>query len=106
MLPYFANPANGIIVDADAFYPRYFNLEWQARLPERIQVYRMLFTGHGSAFRPVARFVSHGPWWLDPRPELVCPEIVVFATPAVVPDDAAMRPLPPARADVMRLMPK
>ena len=74
MLPYFANPANGIIVDADAFYPRYFNLEWQARLPERIQVYRMLFTGHGSAFRPVARFVSHGPWWLDPRPELVSPK--------------------------------
>jgi Dolichyl-phosphate-mannose-protein mannosyltransferase len=106
MTPYFANPGNGLIVDADAFYPRYFNLEWQARLPERIQVYRMLFTGQGSAFRPVARFVSHGPWWLDPRPELVCPEIVVFGTPAVVPDGAMMRPMPPPRADVMRLLPK
>lgn len=106
MTPYFANPANGLLVDADAFYPRYFNLEWQARLPERIQIYRMLFTGEGSAFRPVARFVSHGPWWLDPRPELVCPEVVVFGTPAVVPDGAMMRPMPPARPDVMRLLPK
>ena len=68
------------------FYPRYLNPDWQARWPERIQVYRLLLTGEGSRYRPVARFTSHGPWWLDPRPELVCPEVVVFATREAVPD--------------------
>jgi Dolichyl-phosphate-mannose-protein mannosyltransferase len=106
MLPYFENPANGIIVDSDAFYPRYFDLSVQARLPERMQVYRMLFSGQGSPFRLVARITSHGPWWLDPRPELVSPEMVVFATRAVVPDSAVMSPMPAGREDVMRLMPK
>jgi hypothetical protein len=106
MTPYLENPANGLIVDADAFYPRYFNLAVQASSPERIQVYKMLFTGRGSPFRLVARITSHGPWWLDPRPELVSPEIVVFATPTAVPDAAVMSPMPPERKDVMRLMPR
>ena len=102
MYPYLDNPANGLIVDADFFYARYLNRDWQARWPERIQVYRLLLTGEGSRYRPVARFTSHGPWWLDPRPELVCPEVVVFATRAAVPDSAAMRSMPPPREDVMR----
>jgi hypothetical protein len=106
MYPYLVSPANGVIVDADFYYPRYFNPEWQARWPERIQVYRTLFTGQGSPFRVVARFTSHGPWWLDPRPELVSPEIVVFATRVAVPDSAAMQSMPPQRDDVMRLLPK
>jgi hypothetical protein len=106
LLPYLEDPANGIIVDADAFYPRYFNLGVQARLPERVHLYKMLFSGQGSPFRLVARITSHGPWWLDPRPELVSPEIVVFATPAVVPDSKVLSPMPPAREDVMRLMPR
>ena len=94
MYPYLDNPANGVIVDADSFYPRYFSAEAQARWPERTQVYRMLLNGEGTRYRTVARFTSHGPWWLDPRPELVCPEVVVFATRAAVPDSAAMRDLP------------
>ena len=106
MLPYLENPANGIVVDADAFYPRYFNPEVQARMPERVHLYKMLFTGEGSPFRLVARIVSHGPRWLDPRPELVSPEMVIFATRAVVPDSAVMSPMPPPRADVMALMPR
>jgi hypothetical protein len=106
MNAYLENPANGILVDADAFYPRYFNLGVQSRLPERVHTYKLLFTGQGSPFRLVARITSHGPWWLDPRPELVSPEMVVFATRAAVPDDAIMSPMPPAREDVMRLMPR
>ena len=106
MYPYLDNPANGVIVDADFFYPRYLNPDWQARWPERIQVYRLLLTGEGSPYRPVARFTSHGPWWLDPRPELVCPEVVVFATRAAVPDSAAMPSMPPPREDVMRAIRK
>jgi hypothetical protein len=106
MTPYLENPANGLIVDSDAFYPRYFNLGVQARLPERVHVYKMLFTGQGSPFRLVSRITSHGPWWLDPRPELVSPEMVIFATRAVVPDAAVMSPMPPGREDVLRLMPK
>ena len=86
MYPYLDNAANGVIVDADFFYPRYFNAAGQARWPERTQLYRMLLTGDGTPYRIVARFTSHGPWWLDPRPELVCPEVVVFATRAAVPD--------------------
>ena len=42
----------------------------------------------------------------DPRPELVSPEMVIFATRAVVPDSAVMSPMAPARADVMQLMPR
>lgn len=106
MLPHLQNPAGGLIVDSDAFYPRFFNLAVQARLPERVHVYKMLFTGDGSPYRLVARITSHGPWWLDPRPELVCPEMVVFATPNVVPASAVMSPMPPGREDVMRLMPR
>jgi hypothetical protein len=102
MYPYLDNPDNGVIVDADFFYPRYLNPDWQARWPERIQVYRLLLTGEGSRYRPVARFTSHGPWWLDPRPELVCPEVVVFATRAAVPDSAAMPSMPPPREEIMR----
>jgi Dolichyl-phosphate-mannose-protein mannosyltransferase len=106
ILPHLEDPAGGVIVDSDAFYPRFFNPDVQIRLPERVHVYKMLFTGEGSPFRLVARFTSHGPWWFDPRPELVSPEVVVFATPNVVPDAAVMMPMPPGREDVMRLMPK
>jgi Dolichyl-phosphate-mannose-protein mannosyltransferase len=106
MLPYLESPANGIVVDSDAFYPRYFNPEVQARMPERVHLYKLLFTGEGSPFRLVARIVSHGPAWLDPRPELVSPEMVIFATRAVVPDSAVMSPMPPPRDDVMALMPR
>ena len=102
MYPYLDNAANGVIVDADFFYPRYFTPEGQARWPERTQVYRMLLTGEGTPYRTVARFASNGPWWLDPRPELVCPEVVVFATRAAIPDSAAMRDVPPPREDVTR----
>ena len=66
----------------------------------------MLLTGEGTPFRTVARFTSHGPWWLDPRPELVCPEVVVFATRAAVPDASVMPAMPPPREDVMRLLVK
>jgi hypothetical protein len=100
LLPYLDNPGNGVIVDSEAFYPRYLILSEQARLPDRVRLYRMLFSGEGSRFRVAARFVSHGPWWLDPRPELVAPEIVVFATREAIPDSQAMSPLPPPRADV------
>ena len=106
MLPYLESPANGVVVDSDAFYPRYFNPEVQARMPERVHLYKLLFTGEGSPFRLVARIVSHGPRWLDPRPELVSPEMVIFATRAVVPDSAVMSPMPPPRDDVMALMPR
>jgi hypothetical protein len=106
LMPRLQNPSGGLIVDSDAFYPRFFNLAVQARFPERVHTYKMLFTGDGSPYRLVARFVSHGPWWLDPRPELVCPETVVFATPNVVPDDRVMRPMPVGREDVLGMMPK
>jgi hypothetical protein len=65
-----------------------------------MRLYSVLFSGQGSPFRLVARFVSHGPWWLDPRPELVSPEIVVFATKAAIPDALMMSAMPPPRADV------
>jgi hypothetical protein len=106
MYPYLDSAANGIIVDADFYYPRYFTAEGQARWPERTQVYRMLLTGEGTRYRTVARFTSHGPWWLDPRPELVCPEVVVFATRDAVPDSGAMKDIPPPMEDVTRLIPK
>jgi hypothetical protein len=104
MYTYFNDPRNGVIVDAEFYYPRYFTPFYQSRVPERIHVYRMLFTGEGSPFRLVARITSHGPWWLDPRPELVCPEIVVFATRAAVPDNAVMPAMPPPREDVRRVI--
>jgi hypothetical protein len=104
MYPYLDDPANGVIVDNDFFYPRYFSVESQARWPERYQLYGLLLTEEGTRYRTVARFIAHGPWWLDPRPELVSPEVVVFATRAAVPDSAVMPAMPPAREDVLRLL--
>ena len=103
VLPYLEDPANGVIVDSDAFYPRFLIFSEQARLPDRVRLYTMLFSGQGSPFRLVARFVSQGPWWFDPRPELVAPEVVVFATKAAVPDVRMMSPMPPPRDDVRAL---
>lgn len=106
LMPRLRNPSGGLIVDSDAFYPRFLNLGVQARFPERAHTYKMLFAGEGSPYRLVARIVSHGPSWLDPRPELVCPEMVIFATPNIVPDDRIMQPMPPGREDVIELFPR
>ena len=104
MYAYLVDPANGVIVDAEFFYPRYLTPLYQARFPERIQAYKMLFRGEGTPFRLVARITSHGPWWLDPRPELVSPEVVVFATRAAVPDSSDLPLMSSPREDVQQLL--
>lgn len=104
MLRYFDDPAHGVIVDADFYYLRYFTRDGQARHPDRARLYGVLLTGQESPFRTVARITAQGPWWLDPRPEFVSPEVVVFATRAAVPDSAMMPSMPPAPQDVMRVI--
>ncbi len=69
-----------VIVDANFFYDRF--LDAPARFPERAAFYRQLLAGSGAGgFRPLARFTIDSPWWLDPRPELVAPDVVVFGRP-------------------------
>jgi Alg9-like mannosyltransferase family len=66
-----------VIVDADFYYDRF--LEAPDRFPDRAAFYQGLLAGSGAGgFRPLARFTIRGPWWLNPSPELVAPEVVVF----------------------------
>ena len=81
-------------------------IEQRRRYPEASGELNALILDVALACKALARIVSHGPWWLDPRPELVSPEMVIFATRAIVPDTAVMAPMPAAREDVMRLMPR
>jgi hypothetical protein len=69
-----------VIVDANFYYDRF--LDAPARFPERAEFYRHLLAGSGAGrFRPLARFTIQSPVWLDPRPELVAPDVVVFGRP-------------------------
>lgn len=66
------------IVDSNFYYDRY--LDNPRGFPERAELYRHLLTGTDpSGFHPIARFTFENPPWLNPRPERVAPEIVVFA---------------------------
>jgi dolichyl-phosphate-mannose-protein mannosyltransferase len=66
------------IADANFYYDRY--LDNPRGFPERAEFYRYLLTGTDpSGFRPIARFTFANPWWLNPRPERVAPEVIVFA---------------------------
>ena len=65
------------IVDSDFYWDRY--LDNPRGFPERAEFYRFLLTGTDpSGFHPIARFTFTNPRWLDPRPERVAPEVVVF----------------------------
>ena len=71
-----------VIVDANFYYDRF--LEAPDRFPERAAFYRSLLAGSGAGgFRPLARFTIRSPWWLNPSPELVAPDIVVFGRPGL-----------------------
>jgi hypothetical protein len=71
------------IVDSDFYWDRYTDRPWV--YPERTAFYRRLLSGTDpSGYRPVARFTLQNPWWLDPRPERIAPEIVVFGKPALL----------------------
>jgi Dolichyl-phosphate-mannose-protein mannosyltransferase len=66
------------IVDSNFYYDRY--LDNPRGFPERALFYRHLLAGADpSGFKPIARFTFENPRWLDPRPERVAPEVVVFA---------------------------
>jgi hypothetical protein len=65
------------IVDSNFYYDRF--LDYPKRFPERAAFYRYLLTGTDPAgVRPIARFTFENPWWLNPRPERIAPEVVVF----------------------------
>lgn len=69
--------SNAPIVDSSFYYDRY--LENPSGFPERDEFYRFLLTGTDpSGMKPIARFTYQNPWWLNPRPERVGPEVVVF----------------------------
>ncbi len=76
----FYRTATDPIVDSDFYWDRYTDRPWV--YPERTAFYRRLLDGtEPSGYRPVARFWLRNPWWLDPRPERIAPEIVVFGKP-------------------------
>jgi len=69
-----------LIVDANFYYDRF--LDAPNRFPERAAFYRQMLGGSGvGGFRPLARFSIASVPWLDPRPELVAPEVVIFGRP-------------------------
>jgi hypothetical protein len=69
--------STGPIVDSNFYYDRY--LENPRGFPERAEFYRHLLTGtEPSGFRPIARFTFENPRWLNPRPERIAPDVVVF----------------------------
>ena len=71
------------IVDSDFYWDRYTDRPWV--YPERTAFYRALLAGTDPAgYEPVARFSLHNPWWLDPRPERIAPDIVVFGKPTLL----------------------
>jgi len=68
------------IVDSNFYWDRYLDRPWV--FPERTAFYRQLLDGtNPGGYRPAARFWLKNPWWLDPRPERIAPEIVVFGKP-------------------------
>jgi hypothetical protein len=74
-----ANTADPI-VDSSFYWERYTDRPFL--WPERSAFYHRLLDGTDpSGYRPVARFTLKNPWWLDPRPERIAPEIVVFGKP-------------------------
>jgi Dolichyl-phosphate-mannose-protein mannosyltransferase len=65
------------IVDSNFYYDRY--LDDPGRYPERAEFYKHLLTGTDpSGFKPIARFSFENPRWLNPRPERIAPDVVVF----------------------------
>lgn len=66
------------IVDSNFYWDRY--LDNPRGFPERAEFYRHLLTGTDpNGFHAIARFAFTNPRWLNPRPERVAPEVVVFA---------------------------
>jgi Dolichyl-phosphate-mannose-protein mannosyltransferase len=71
------------IVDSNFYWERY--TDRPALFPERSGFYHRLLDGTDpSGYAPVARFRLDNPWWLDPRPERIAPEVVVFGKPALL----------------------
>ncbi|MGH9411901.1 MAG: ArnT family glycosyltransferase [Vicinamibacterales bacterium] len=73
----FYSHATDPIVDSNFYWDRYTDRPWV--YPERTAFYRDLLNGTDPAgYRPVVRFSLGNPVWLDPRPERIAPEIIVF----------------------------
>lgn len=71
------------IVDSNFYWDRY--TDRPGLYPERSAFYHRLLDGTDpSGYRPVARFRLENPWWLNPRPERIAPEIVVFGKPPLL----------------------
>jgi hypothetical protein len=76
----FFTSATDPIVDSDFYWDRYVDRPWV--YPERAAFYRRLLDGTDpSGYTPAVRFRLQNPWWLDPRPERIAPDIVVFGKP-------------------------
>lgn len=79
----YMNSSTAVIVDSNFYYDRYLDFSW--RWPDHDVFYRRLLAGlDPSGYKPVARFTLENPWWLNPRPERVAPEIVVFGKPGSI----------------------
>ncbi len=71
------------IVDSNFYWERY--TDRPALFPERSAFYHRLLDGTDpSGYAPIARFHLVNPKWLDPRPERIAPDIVVFGKPAML----------------------
>jgi 4-amino-4-deoxy-L-arabinose transferase-like glycosyltransferase len=74
---------NDPIVDSNFYWERY--TDRPALFPERSGFYHRLLDGTDpSGYAPIARFRLENPVWLDPRPERIAPEIVVFGKPPML----------------------
>jgi hypothetical protein len=79
----FLQKENDPIVDSNFYWERYTDRPWI--FPERSAFYHRLLDGTDpSGYAPVARFRLDNPVWLDPRPERIAPDIVVFGKPPLL----------------------
>ncbi len=79
--------STNLIVDPDFYRRRFFDRP--LGFAERAQFYRLLLDGSSSGgYREVARFEAESTAWLDPRPEFVSPQLLIFAKPETRVDPA------------------
>ena len=81
----FLDNARNPIVDSEFYYNRFLDPNMRPFFPERVAFYERLLSGtDAGGYRVAQKFTYDNPWWLNPRPERIAPEVDVFAKPGMI----------------------